>query len=321
VVLITSLGGREAAFLVLGTILFGVDLRKGFVLVHVVTWTAFVTSWAKDFFALPRPFHIDAAVRAIGKDFAPTPFKGSGVQTFWGFPDKTAIEFARWYYGRGFGFPSGHTSGAVSLYGGLAVLFPRKPVILMCGLLMLLVPFSRLYLGRHFIADVLGGYALGAVFVLMVHAGVLNISAMKNFLFFAGQWSAEKTEKIFLALYLIGLPLLIMLMFPGHAVYPALLLGLNLGFYMVGVNGLPDDRGTIPRRIMRVCISALVFLMTRYLFEQARDLLPRPHPPATTILMLIAGMAVFFSAAVEINIRLGLMKRSPQQKTVTEGKE
>ena len=311
VVLITSMGGREAAFLVLGAVLFGTDLRKGFVLVHMATWAAFATSWAKDFFALPRPFYIDAGVRAIGKDLAPTPFKGSGAKAFWQLPDRNAIEFARWYYGSRFGFPSGHTSGAVSLYGGLAMLFPRKPVLVACTLLMLLIPFSRLYLGRHFIGDVLAGYALGAVFVLLGYLVMVKFSALKDFLSSAGDGLLSPPGKTVLALYLFGLPLLAILVVPGRATYPALLLGLNLGFYIVRANGLPDDGGTVFRRIIRVCISALVFLMIRYLFDQTVTLLPRPHPPAATILMLIAGMSIFFVAAVEINIRLGLMKRMP----------
>lgn len=312
VVLITSFGGREAAFLLLGTILFGVDLRKGFLLVHMAAWTGVATSWAKDFFALPRPFHVDAGVRAIGKDLVPTPFKGSGAKAFWQLPDRTAIEFARWYYGSRFGFPSGHTSGAVSLYGGLAMLFPRKSVLVACTLLMLLIPFSRLYLGRHFIADVLGGYVLGAACVFVIYAVIVKLPAMHQFLFSVGKRPLLKPGEFFLPAYCFGLPLLAILAVPGRSAYPALLLGLNLGFYIVRANGLPDDSGTVLRRIMRVCISALVFLMTRYVFDQALALLPRPHPPAAATLMLIAGMAVFFVAAVEINIRLGLMKRPPE---------
>ncbi len=308
---ITRLGDPETAFFVLGAVLFGTDLRKGFVLVHMVTWAAVATIWAKDFFALPRPFHIDAGVRAIGKDLAPTPFKGAGAEAFWQLPDKTAIEFARWYFGSRFGFPSGHTSGAVSLYGGLAMLFPRKPVILACGLVMLLVPFSRLYLGRHFIADVLGGYLLGAACVFVIYAVMVKLPAMHQVLVPAGKRPWLKPGKFFLPAYLFGLPLLAILVAPGRAAYPALLLGLNLGFYIVLARGLPDDGGPVLRRIMRVCISALVFLMARYVFDQAVRLLPRPHPPAATLLMLAAGMAAFFVAAVEINIRLGLMKRIP----------
>ncbi len=308
---VTSMGERESVAFFTIAVIFGIDLRKGFVLLHMVFWTAFATGWAKDFFALPRPFHIDAAVRAIGKDIAPTPFKGTGAETFWSLPGKTAIEFARWYRTGSFGFPSGHTSGAVALWGGLAVLFCKKWVCLTCGLLMVMVPFSRLYLGRHFIADILGGYLLGAAILGFIFWIAFTRPAVKKFLFSRGTLSSEasKTEARFSAGYLFGLPILIMLLFSSHITYPAMLLGLNMGFFLVSLRRVPDDSGSIPHRIMRVCIAGIIFLMTEYVLGLLLHLLPRPFPVITSVVWPVCMMAAFVWAAVETNVRLGLMKR------------
>jgi membrane-associated PAP2 superfamily phosphatase len=41
--------------------------------------------------------------------------------------------------------------------------FPRRAAIALLAGLVLLIGFSRIYLGVHFMSDVIGGYAAGAV--------------------------------------------------------------------------------------------------------------------------------------------------------------
>lgn len=68
-----------------------------------------------------------------------------------------------------YSFPSGHTMMATVLYGVLAVyLFSKTTdtrrrvlILLAAGLLILLVGSSRMYLGAHYLSDVLGAMAEG----------------------------------------------------------------------------------------------------------------------------------------------------------------
>lgn len=67
-----------------------------------------------------------------------------------------------------YGFPSGHTTMSVILYGFLAILLARKLSGvwrwgLFSGVLFIsfVIGFSRLYLGAHWLSDVLGGYFIG----------------------------------------------------------------------------------------------------------------------------------------------------------------
>jgi membrane-associated phospholipid phosphatase len=87
-----------------------------------------------------------------------------------------------------YGFPSGHALGSIVLYGFLAYLLVRRypgqgrSIYGMAAGLIGAIGFSRLYLGVHYPTDILAGYAVGwlwlmvCVFVLQRHSGRLNIS-------------------------------------------------------------------------------------------------------------------------------------------------
>jgi len=82
------------------------------------------------------------------------------------FPDPLAD--ASW-----FSFPSGHASASVALYGALALLAARRlrswwarcACIGAAAALAALIGFSRLYLGVHYLSDVLAGFSLGLVWL------------------------------------------------------------------------------------------------------------------------------------------------------------
>ncbi len=78
-------------------------------------------------------------------------------------------------------FPSGHAMSSTFVYGALVLTFlpaiPRRlrlTVVLGVALLVLSIGFSRLALGVHFLTDVLGGYVLGAAW-LIASTGAFSI--------------------------------------------------------------------------------------------------------------------------------------------------
>ena len=76
---------------------------------------------------------------------------------------------------QGYSFPSGHTMAATLLYGLLAVFAvlafdawrPRVLAVLGALVAILLVGFSRVYLGAHYLSDVLGAVAAGSAWLAL----------------------------------------------------------------------------------------------------------------------------------------------------------
>lgn len=79
------------------------------------------------------------------------------------------------YAEHSFSFPSGHAAIAAAFYGFIAYILIRniddwkkKVNIFFTGLLVvLLIGFSRLYLGVHYVSDVWGGYLIGALWLII----------------------------------------------------------------------------------------------------------------------------------------------------------
>ena len=84
------------------------------------------------------------------------------------FPDPLATEST-------FSFPSGHSTNSLACYGVLAIVVARsRPdgawrlrVAVPAAVLVLLIGFSRLYLGVHFLSDVLAGFAAGLTWLVL----------------------------------------------------------------------------------------------------------------------------------------------------------
>jgi membrane protein DedA with SNARE-associated domain/membrane-associated phospholipid phosphatase len=84
----------------------------------------------------------------------------------------------------GASFPSGHATQSAAFYAMLAIVLgaglpSRRRVILWsaAALVVLIVGASRIYLGAHWLTDVLAGYALGACWVAIVVAILLVTSS------------------------------------------------------------------------------------------------------------------------------------------------
>lgn len=102
-----------------------------------------------------------------------------GIAEFISFMLKNAVnrhrppEFINLVHESTASFPSGHTIAAVAFYGFLAYFFYknvgnkfwRNISILLCGIIILLAGFTRIYLGAHWPSDVIASYILGGAWL------------------------------------------------------------------------------------------------------------------------------------------------------------
>ena len=93
----------------------------------------------------------------------------------------------------GYSFPSGHSMVSMAFYGLIIYLIwkmvkNKKIKYISCGILGLLIPmigFSRIYLGVHYASDVIGGFAISIVYLLLftnIARTVLQLEKEKNYL-------------------------------------------------------------------------------------------------------------------------------------------
>lgn len=132
--LVSLLGQEEFFMLFMPVLYWSLDPALGFrmavmlLLGNGVNWTC------KYAFHSPRPFWVDPSIKAYGSETS-------------------------------FGLPSNHAQIATGIWGLIAATARRRWVKVGLALLIFLVGFSRVYLGVHFISDVIAGWLIG-VFLL-----------------------------------------------------------------------------------------------------------------------------------------------------------
>lgn len=134
--------GDEIAFLVVALILIWcADKRTGYYVLSVGFLGTIANQFMKLWFRIPRPWVLDESF--------------------------TILEPAR-EGASGYSFPSGHTQSAVGTFGSIAYTAKSKLIRWLCIAAVILVPFSRMYIGVHTPLDVGVAAAMAAVLIFVL---------------------------------------------------------------------------------------------------------------------------------------------------------
>jgi len=193
---VSLLGYTRAYIAIAALLVFAFRLRPAIALLVLIGLCGAFTDIAKAAAATPRPdWSADGAVKSLslyGREFrerdADTPTEAEDS----------------------YGFPSGHVSATTAFVVGLAVLFKWKRRGWLLGMAWIgTMAFSRMYLGRHFPGDVLGGVAVGLVAVVVGFAA-LQLTHLAGELRAHHPWPAHRVMTVASVLaggaLLVGLP-------------------------------------------------------------------------------------------------------------------
>jgi membrane-associated phospholipid phosphatase len=275
-IMITTMGSSSFLVAIIVIAIFGVDFKKGFLLFQLLLWTGLVTDILKILVAFPRPDFVDNRVFNLEFGIKNTsPFSGNEPKGIFAFPDKQVIKAFRLqeaFTFSPFGFPSGHVALTTALWGGTATVFNNRIIRILIPFVIVVMAFSRIYLGRHFIEDVLGGAIVGLIF-LVLFTYFLK-SSLKDDLFKKESFElAFRRQNLLFYCFMFVIPIVFIALSLISADVAGVFLGTNVAYVLIIRKGIPDDTGSVAQRATRVFIALLLLvassLILDFLFKTA----------------------------------------------------
>ncbi len=251
---ISNLGYSVVYGVLMTCLIFGYRLKQGLCVAMAAFLVGVLTFGLKNGFEFPRPSHIDVRVEEPGQ-VPITPFmeRGGGAG-FWSLPSPEALETVRRQQGWSYGLPSGHVSAAAAFFLGMAFFLRSRPVFVFSAVWVPLMALSRMYLGRHFLGDVLGGIIVGVTGVLIAYL-LLRPLIRSGF--------AKADFRSLLPLVILIVPLSLLAPFVGLVDHENMgrLFALLLLFAYLLKTGFPADTGSFRQRALRVIVVFVLSLV------------------------------------------------------------
>jgi membrane-associated phospholipid phosphatase len=300
---VTLLGYLPAYAVAALTLAFAVRLRPALAVVGAMLLTGLLTDAAKNAIAFPRPDEVDPRV-AMTADARPLPLSApGGGRSFWALPQPEAIEAVRRRASGNYGFPSGHVAAAAAFLVSTAWFFRSRRTLAFSAAWVPLMALSRLYLGRHFLADVCGGLALGLV---SAAASVLLFRPL------GPEGTGWPERRALRPVFVLALAAVVFAPFAPELDphYPGGLAGIALACAALGRAGPPADGGRTRQKIGRIALAVLL-LAAAFLGAEALFVALGAPAAVAAVVSGAASVTAAFAGTVAVGRRIGLFDPRP----------
>lgn len=151
--------------------------------------------------------------------------------------------------GTTYGWPSGHAQLGVTLWGLLAYELKKKWVTIGTTSIIILIAFSRIYLGVHDLGDVVSGLMIGVIILYIWHYAFMN------------NWYEKFTKQFWLVLIII-FQLILYIFYPSHEGHELSIwfLGCMMGWF-IGYTPVNLVKEPIKKFLISISATAIVFLL------------------------------------------------------------
>ena len=193
---ITALGTETLYLPLILFILWWIDEKQGLRLGILVILSAWINSFIKDLWKQPRPYHLDPSLGLVTE--------------------------------HSYGAPSGHSQMSMTFWlpmaAWLSKLWPQRRKIIWTSAIffVLLIAFTRLYLGAHFPTDVFTGWFFAGIIITLFfvfHSRLENLLTQGNL----------RSQNLIIAF----IALLMTAAYARYRILPAIFLGFCLGYTMM----------------------------------------------------------------------------------------
>ena len=154
-----------------------------------------------------------------------------------------------------YGWPSGHSQIAVTLWGLLAYELKNKWITVGAISTIILIAFSRMYLGVHDLGDVFAGLLIGAIILYVWHYAVIN------------NWYEKLTKKHWLVLIIL-FQLIFYIFYPTHEGHELSIwfLGVMTGWFL-GISNISLISNSFKRFFLSISATAIIFISLIYITQ------------------------------------------------------
>lgn len=299
---VTNLGYTPVYASLLIVLIFGVRLRYGFYVFLAMLISGILTDGMKRGLHFPRPSDIDRRVIEPGNERPPLLIDGGAARDFWSLPSSEAMSAAKIQVDWSYGFPSGHVAAATAFFLALAFFFRSKGVFIFAICWIVLMALSRMYLGRHFIADVIAGMGvglfsvfIGAYIVRPMNAVVSQKIKLKDLI----RWASLIVPLVILAPWIEIL----------DKENIGRLFALFAAYAFLVKFGMPNDEAKIWKRILRVLFAIVAYVIIDRLVDPLMDRIEDANNDVG--LMIAVSVVTFLSFVITIVVakRLNLFEK------------